>query len=666
LASDYAETHASLDRFKSYSRYVVSIELYSKRGNRLYPVDETKLPDTAHEVFVHRLKHKNESLGRLVTKMDVDRQVYDEVKQIRKLEWSIILIFFTVLVIIGYLQHRWVRMPLQTLMDAMSELIKGNYNVKIMKSQSGELFRLTEAFAKMRDILKKRDREAQRQKKLDDLVRDVQTNYISATDRHTIFNRMLTGVLDVLDSKIGFIGELEYDEDKNPLLQIYAISNIAWDVESRLIFEKSINDKLTFTQTNTLFGKVMTTGKIVIDNHAALRQDLNIAPKGHPVIERFLGIPIYDRESRLVGVVAVANSDSDYTEQAVAELKMLWLSIGNLINDYRNQMQLKRSEEGLRALLQSAIDAIITFNSQGKILSFNPAAEKMFQYKSEEVINKDIRTLLPATDGETTEDIAIEDYVMKLSAPAGGQQDDVSEVTVRQRTGTELLVGITLSVSHLLDEVVYTGIIRDITERKKEEVELKTIKSDLEEANRKLRNLAITDGLTGLSNRRDFDEKFHSEFQRAKRQKYVMSVMMLDVDHFKAYNDHYGHSEGDKCLSKVANALKGIFMRNGEVVARYGGEEFVIMLPYTSAELAKKMAESVIEVVQGLKIAHEVSDTNKHVTVSIGVGTIIPKEEDLADDFLILVDKALYEAKNNGRNQYALAGDLPRKVHRIK
>ncbi len=162
---------------------------------------------------------------------------------------------------------------------------------------------------------------------------------------------------------------------------------------------------------------------------------------------------------------------------------------------------------------------------------------------------------------------------------------------------------------------------------------------------------SITDSLTGLSNRRYFDEMLAIEFSRLKRTGSKMSLIMMDLDYFKKFNDTYGHIAGDDCLRRFAAVIQGVAGRTCDIVARYGGEEFVIILPETAADGAKALTERIMYAVKKLEIPHEASDVSKYVTVSIGVVTVFVTDFILPEQILLLADEALYRAKKGGRNR---------------
>jgi len=180
----------------------------------------------------------------------------------------------------------------------------------------------------------------------------------------------------------------------------------------------------------------------------------------------------------------------------------------------------------------------------------------------------------------------------------------------------------------------------------------------LEEANEHLaaavetlHRISTQDGLTGVANRRHFDETLALEWRRAARSRSLLSLLMLDIDYFKAFNDAAGHQAGDECLRRVAQALRDHLHRAADLVSRYGGEEFAILLPETDAESARAVAESIREHIESLDIAHPAAPLG-HVTVSIGLASVIPpRDGSNAGDFIRCADAALYDAKRSGRNR---------------
>jgi len=168
-----------------------------------------------------------------------------------------------------------------------------------------------------------------------------------------------------------------------------------------------------------------------------------------------------------------------------------------------------------------------------------------------------------------------------------------------------------------------------------------------------LERLAGLDGLTGIPNRRHFDQFLEAEWKRSCRYNHSISLLIMDIDYFKLYNDHYGHAEGDDCLKKVASSFSQSMIRSTDLAARYGGEEFACILPETDFEGAMVTADRIMKAIHALCIPHEKSDVADYVTVSIGVSCLTPQKAKKSIDLLETADQALYRAKRNGRNQIA-------------
>ncbi len=185
--------------------------------------------------------------------------------------------------------------------------------------------------------------------------------------------------------------------------------------------------------------------------------------------------------------------------------------------------------------------------------------------------------------------------------------------------------------------------ISDITSQK-------LVEQQLLEANLIFRRQSQLDGLTGVANRRYFDEYLEEVWKKGEREHKPLSVILFDLDYFKLFNDTYGHQCGDDCLRDVAAAVNEIVKKKGYLLARYGGEEFAIILANTNCIEASRVANEIKTVVEQLQILHESSEMYGHVTVSVGVATMIPVVTITADELINQADRALYQAKNNGRN----------------
>ena len=191
------------------------------------------------------------------------------------------------------------------------------------------------------------------------------------------------------------------------------------------------------------------------------------------------------------------------------------------------------------------------------------------------------------------------------------------------------------------------GFMFDISERKKQEQELETLKKQLEE-------YSYQDGLTGIANRRFFEDSYQREWLNAQREQQPLTIMLLDIDYFKQYNDYNGHILGDACLKQIAQILKKSVSRPRDLVARFGGEEFVLILPDTSQASAIEVVERILQSIRTADICHSSSPLDQRLSVSLGVKTIIPTQKNDKMTFLNEVDQNLYLAKEQGRNGYVI------------
>ena len=217
---------------------------------------------------------------------------------------------------------------------------------------------------------------------------------------------------------------------------------------------------------------------------------------------------------------------------------------------------------------------------------------------------------------------------------------------VMPRLGNQLYLAIDAGPIHDEDGklIAVVETLRDMTDQKRAETALKT--------------LAASDGLTGLANRRSFDQTLAMEVSRARRTKKPLSLLFADVDHFKLYNDLHGHQKGDECLRAVAAVIGENTFRPADLSARYGGEEFATIKPETDQEGACKVAERLRDVVAGLRLTHGAPGVGPLVTLSIGIATQIPGDDVCAEWLLRQADQALYAAKHSGRNRVVSADNV--------
>lgn len=301
----------------------------------------------------------------------------------------------------------------------------------------------------------------------------------------------------------------------------------------------------------------------------------------------------------------------------------------------RAEDAMKESKEFFEKVVNTAKALIVGLDISGKIVIFNAHCEDVTGWKREEAMGKHwLTNFVPSQYWSQL------GHVCKKTVELGDGKE--YEYPVVTKAGEERMVAwnntILLDASGEISLVTCTGI--DITERK--------LAQDM------LQRLSSIDGLTGIANRRYFDQYLEREWRRGVRSSTPFSLVMCDIDYFKAYNDTYGHQGGDDCLKKVAATIKSTLKRPGDLVARYGGEEFVIVMPETNVNGAAVLAESLRAGVEALGIAHANSQVNKCVTISLGVATIVPSLDSSPEELLSSADKALYRAKKEGRNRVKL------------
>ncbi|MEN8188743.1 MAG: diguanylate cyclase [Thermodesulfobacteriota bacterium] len=185
---------------------------------------------------------------------------------------------------------------------------------------------------------------------------------------------------------------------------------------------------------------------------------------------------------------------------------------------------------------------------------------------------------------------------------------------------------------------------------------IEKINRSLESVNQELKRKTNLDGLTGVFNRRFHDRMLGREWRRCRRSQYPLSLVMVDIDHFKLFNDHYGHLAGDHCLQQVARTLEGIVKRSSDALARYGGEEFVFILPENDIVGALHIAENARREVEKLEIPHKGSNVSPRVTISLGAASLVPAQGMGPSELIRRADQALYQAKEEGRNRSRMYG----------
>ena len=329
--------------------------------------------------------------------------------------------------------------------------------------------------------------------------------------------------------------------------------------------------------------------------------------------------------------------------------------IVSVIHDITERKQseeaLMESEEKYRSILNASPDDITITDLEGRIIMVSPAAKKMFGYE----LNFNEFTSMRLVDFIVPEDVErAQSNILRMYQGGDPRPNEYRGVRKdRSIFDIEVNSGFILNSNGQPTKMVF--IVRDITERKLAEQQIQELFQQLEIEKNTAHFNSITDSLTRLANRRYFDEALKTEFYRLKRTGSTLSLIMLDVDHFKKFNDTYGHLAGDDCLRQIGTTLKRIVGRVPDIVARYGGEEFVVILPETENVGAETLAERIRNAVEALAIAHSASDISNYVTVSLGVVTADTSRLASPERIVALADEALYSAKKSGRNQLVVS-----------
>jgi diguanylate cyclase (GGDEF)-like protein/PAS domain S-box-containing protein len=296
-----------------------------------------------------------------------------------------------------------------------------------------------------------------------------------------------------------------------------------------------------------------------------------------------------------------------------------------------------------KLVVDNSRDVIVLGDLDGRQTYVSPGVRALTGWDPKDLTNRFMRDIVHPADMAEME--------MAMRALRAGSEGGTLEYRTRRRDGEYVWAEGSLRVYRdpaTGRPIGFLNLMRDITERKRSE-------EHLQSAYRAMETLVVIDALTGIANRRRFDDSLATEWRRALREGTKLSLLLIDADHFKRYNDTYGHVRGDSCLKQIAEAALDVVLRPGDLVARYGGEEFAVVLPGTDEGGATAVAEDICEAVRSRQLPHE-GNAPGIVTVSIGVATVIPHRGKTAQDLIEYADQALYRAKSRGRNRVFVAG----------
>lgn len=393
-----------------------------------------------------------------------------------------------------------------------------------------------------------------------------------------------------------------------------------------------------------------TSGERAIDLAQRVMPDLillDVVLKGIDGIETCRRLKANPDTARIPVIFMSARAETDDVvagfDAGAADYIAKPLKLGEVCARVRAQLQMRSSAaseqqqtERLRLIVDGMDEGLMIIEANGRIQFSNPACDRYLGYEQNELAGAALGQLL--SPGVTQEYLT---YFAAWSAdPETVHPRGAREVQIRRRDGTARAMDLTLTPMYA-GEPLFIGLLHDITHHKQSETALQ--------------RAALLDPLTKIANRRHFDHFLEKEWLRAIRSSEPLSLVVIDVDHFKLYNDTLGHAAGDACLRKVAAALQSHALRPTDIAARFGGEEFVLLFAETAAGTALKLAESVRSHVESLELPNPRSSTSSWLTVSVGVATIIPSQRDEVESFFVAADRAMYQAKEAGRNRVVAA-----------
>lgn len=462
-----------------------------------------------------------------------------------------------------------------------------------------------------------------------------------------LLQSIMTSVIENAGAEHGFL--LLPDEND------WTVAAVATVADRRPSLDKSPLANSDFVSEAIVRFVIRSSQEIALHDarlHPTFQRDPHVLRKS---VRSVLCLPLLT-QNRLSGVLYLENNlfSGVFAIERTQIIKTIVAQAAISIENAKLYSSLATSEQRYRSVFEDASDLIMLTSPSGRVIDVNPACQGILGYTRAELLALNMKDLY----ADPQERIRFQQAIEAAGAIRG------FDVALRRKDGT--LIEAIMAASLRRDEqgqiVGYQAIMHDVTAQKQaarlreaysQDLERQVLErtQELSEANAKLQLLSECDGLTGIANRRKFDAVLEAEWNRAGREASSLTLALIDVDYFKAYNDHLGHQQGDDCLRRIARNLASRVRQSHDLVARYGGEEFGVILPGLGRDKALDVAVKLCAGVMELALPHGRSQAAEVVTVSVGVATCVPTADQRAGDLVKAADANLYRAKENGRNR---------------
>jgi diguanylate cyclase (GGDEF)-like protein/PAS domain S-box-containing protein len=435
----------------------------------------------------------------------------------------------------------------------------------------------------------------------------------------------------VYDKAIYYKKKTEISETRLLNLLKFSPEPIMVYQDEKIVFVNDKFEEMVQSSSAEILGQSIS--HYVLPNyHITVEQRLNDMSQGNKRLDR-VELKFKTSQDDILDI-EISSAPIHYNGRPAVEVFMWDVTKRNRLEE-----EVRKNEELYRFITENTTDLISFLNPTGVYEYLSPSSKDLLDFAPEEMIGKNLFEYFHPDEIEKVNALLLE----------ADSNLDFAAFTHRIKKKDGLYIWVETNARTIRkDTRKLEGIVavsRDITERLEKE-------KRLHEANDMLRYISNTDGLTGIPNRRYFDEKLQEEWNRLKRSSSPFSAIMIDIDFFKKYNDFNGHQAGDDCLRRIATVLKDTVKRSSDFAARYGGEEFVILLPDTDKQGAAHVAELLHVNVKNLNIPYILAQKEPIVSISIGSATLIPDEKANPEDLIKLADNELYKAKESRQNQF--------------